>query len=148
MISYRISTIARLLGVSSDTVRRWIDEGLLETVSAKGISPEKKATNGLGPKRVSGKSVVEFIQQKPDFHQLESQFVQQQSIRNHFEGLVVAIVSDRVMSQVEMQCGAYRVVSLISTEAVKELGLEVGSIATAQIKATNVSIGLPRSEKL
>ncbi|WP_231979247.1 TOBE domain-containing protein [Tessaracoccus coleopterorum] len=44
------------------------------------------------------------------------------------------------MSQVELQCGRFRVVALISTEAVTELGLEVGVVGTAVIKATNVTI--------
>jgi len=52
------------------------------------------------------------------------------------------------MSQVDLQCGPYRVVSLVSTEAVEELNLEVGSVATAQVKATNVSVQLPEGEKL
>ncbi len=62
------------------------------------------------------------------------------SARNHLTGIVTKVTSDLVMSQVELQCGRYRIVSLISTEAVRELGLEVGSVATAVIKATNVSI--------
>lgn len=62
------------------------------------------------------------------------------SARNHLTGLVTGIVSDTVMSQVELQCGPYRVVSLVSTESVRELGLEVGSVATAVIKATNVAL--------
>ena len=62
------------------------------------------------------------------------------SARNHFTGLVMKVTSDKVMSQVELQCGPYRVVSLISTEAVEELGLEPGVIATAVIKSTNVTI--------
>ena len=62
------------------------------------------------------------------------------SARNHLTGIVTRVVSDNVMSQVDMQCGPYRIVALVSTEAVKELGLEPGSIATAVIKATNVTI--------
>lgn len=147
MSSYRISTIARLLGVSTDTVRRWLEEGLIKAQETP-HSEARISTPSSGPKRINGKSVVEFICQKPDFHQLHSGLAQQHSIRNHFEGLVIAITSDKVMSQVEMQCGPFRVVSLISTEAVKELGLEIGSIATAQVKATNVAIGLPPGEKL
>ena len=50
------------------------------------------------------------------------------------------VISDKVMSQVEMQCGNFRITSLISTEAVEELGLAPGVMAIAQIKATNVVI--------
>ena len=66
------------------------------------------------------------------------------SARNHLTGIVTAITSDVVMSQVSLQCGPFRVTSLISTEAVRELGLEVGSIATAVVKATNVHLEVPR----
>src|SRR5699024_1573201 len=62
------------------------------------------------------------------------------SARNKLNGLVTKIVSDTVMSQVELQCGPFRVASLISTEAVQDLGLEVGSPAIATVKATNVVI--------
>ena len=61
-----------------------------------------------------------------------------------FTGLVTGVVSDTVMSQVTLQCGPFRVVSLISTEAVRDLGLEVGSVATAVVKATNVHVETPR----
>ena len=67
------------------------------------------------------------------------------SARNHLTGLVTRVVSDTVMSQVELQCGRYRIVSLISTEAVQELGLEPGVVATAVIKATNVTIEMNRA---
>jgi molybdopterin-binding protein len=65
------------------------------------------------------------------------------SARNRFVGLVTDIVMDRVMAQVELQCGPHRVVSLISSEAVRELGLELGSVAVAVVKATNVIVEAP-----
>ena len=65
------------------------------------------------------------------------------SARNRFVGLVTRIESDKVMSQVELQCGPFRVVSLLSTEAVRELGLEPGSVAVAVVKATNVIVEIP-----
>ena len=65
------------------------------------------------------------------------------SARNRFVGLVTEILSDTVMSQVELQCGPHRVVSLMSTEAVRELGLEPGSVAIAVVKATTVIVETP-----
>ena len=62
------------------------------------------------------------------------------SARNRFVGIVTDIVMDTVMAQVELQCGPHRVVSLISSEAVRELGLELGSVAVAVVKATNVIV--------
>ena len=66
------------------------------------------------------------------------------SDRNRFVGLVTEITSDEVMSQVELQCGPYRVVSLLSTEAVRDLNLEPGSVAVAVIKSTNVIVEVER----
>ena len=62
------------------------------------------------------------------------------SARNRLHGVVVGVTRDRVMAQVEMVCGDYRVVSLMSREAADELGLEVGKHATAVIKSTNVIV--------
>lgn len=134
MSSYRISTVAHLLGVSDDSIRRWLDDGHLQA-----------DPNSPSPIRVLGTSIVDFLKNKPELHRL-STGRQTHSIRNHLTGLVIAITSDTVMSQVEMQCGPYRIVSLISTEAVHDLDLHVGSIAVAQVKATNVSVQLPEGD--
>ena len=138
MPHYKVSTLATLLGVSDDTVRRWLDDGLVT-----------RADNGQnsGPLRIDGASVEALINSQPDVHQL-ALGQDTQSVRNHLQGLVIAVHSDPVMSQVDLQCGPYRVVSLVSTESVRELGIEVGSIAMAQIKATNVSLQVPNGGNL
>lgn len=131
MSHLRISLAARLLGVSDDTVRRWIEAGRLTAEQDES-----------GRHVVSGVDVVTLAQElaaERDLADLDSG-AGVRSARNHLTGLVSRVTSDTVMSQVEMQCGPYRIVSLISTEAVRELGLEVGSVATAVIKATNVTI--------
>lgn len=117
-----------MLGVSDDTLRRWIDAGHLSA-----------GTDSAGRKVVDGAELAVLAQDKAkDFGDADSTgFI---SARNHFRGLVTKVVSDTVMSQVELQCGPFRVVSLISTESVKELGLVPGAVATARVKATNVVI--------
>ncbi|WP_040282145.1 TOBE domain-containing protein [Tessaracoccus massiliensis] len=129
MTHLRINEAAALLGVSDDTVRRWIDSGKL------------RATDEQGKKAVAGEDLAALVKDLADdsLDSLDSG-VGVRSARNHLTGIVTRVVSDRVMSQVEMQCGRYRIVSLISTEAVEELGLKAGSVATAVIKATNVTI--------
>ena len=67
-----------------------------------------------------------------------------QSVRNRFSGLVTRVVRDTVMAQVEIQAGPHRFVSLLSREAADELGLEPGVLAVAAVKATNVSVEIPR----
>lgn len=132
MTQLRISEAAVLLGVSDDTVRRWVDAGRLAA-----------GTDAVGRKVIAGADLARLAEE------LHADAVADpgsghRSARNYFTGLVTAVASDPVMSQVTMQCGPFRVVSLISTEAVNELGLELGSVAAAVVKATNVVIETPR----
>lgn len=126
MTQIRISTAADLLGVSDDTVRRWVELGRLTG-----------GTDDAGRQGVDGAELAALAQEIADGDKLGEGA---RSARNHLTGLVTRVVSDKVMSQVELQCGRFRIVSLISTEAVEELGLEPGVVATAVIKATNVTI--------
>lgn len=129
MTHLRISDAAALLGVSDDTVRRWIDSGRLTA-----------GTDASNRQVVDGVQLAELARANADARDQLDGGAGHRSARNHFTGLVTAVVSDTVMSQVELQCGPYRVVSLISTEAVRELGLEPGVVATAVVKATSVSV--------
>ena len=65
------------------------------------------------------------------------------SARNRFLGIVTAVKRDEVMAQVEVQCGPYRVVSLLSRESADELALDAGVRVVASIKATNVTVERP-----
>lgn len=125
MPHYRISEAARLLGVSDDTVRRWVDQGHLST-----------RPGGSGRAVIDGVELARWAQQ----HAHEPQGSSGSSARNRFHGIVTAVTVDGVMAQVDLQCGPYRVVSLISAEAAADLGLEVGTTATASVKATTVVI--------
>ncbi|WP_344683989.1 TOBE domain-containing protein [Saccharopolyspora taberi] len=130
MPHYRISEVAGLFGVSDDTVRRWTDGGHLPT--------DRDASGRLV---VDGAALARFAREQarsaPDPSGVG------RSARNRLVGLVTEVVSDRVMSQVEMQCGPHRVVSLMSTEAVRELGLEPGVLAVAVVKSTTVVVETP-----
>jgi len=126
----RVSEAAALLGVSDDTLRRWIDAEAVPT-----------------SKDEAGRTVVEGS----DIARLASRDTAAQdpthvgrSARNRFTGIVTRIQRDSVMAQVDMQCGPYRVVSLMSAEAVDDLALEVGSVATAVVKATTVIVETPQ----
>lgn len=127
MPQLRISEAAEHLGVSDDTVRRWIERGTLTAT-----------TDTSGRKVVDGLAVALAAREHSAPPGLPTGTAS--SARNRFAGLVTEILSDTVMSQVELQCGPFRVVSLMSTEAVRDLGLEPGSPAVAVIKSTNVII--------
>lgn len=131
---YRIREVAELLGVSDDTARRWSDAGTL----ASG-----KDENGRTV--VDGAVLAAFAVQHAASAATDTTGVTR-SARNHFAGLVTRVVADGVMAQVEMQCGPHRVVSLMSAEAVRELGLEPGSPAIAIVKATMVVVETPNGK--
>lgn len=134
MPHYRISEAAALLGVSDDTVRRWVDSGAL---TAQKDESGRAVVDGA---RLAAHS-QRAAREAPDPTGVTS------SARNRLVGLVTAVTSDRVMSQVEMQCGPHRIVSLMSTEAVHDLGLEVGSRAVAVVKSTNVIVETPGADR-
>jgi molybdopterin-binding protein len=128
--SYRIPEAAEVLGVSDDTLRRWIDAGRLATESDGGRTV------------VPGRALAELAVSLAD----DPESVPRAgavSARNRLPGIVTRVVKDTVMAQVELICGPYRLVSLMSSEAAEELGLEPGVRAIASVKSTNVVVERP-----
>jgi molybdopterin-binding protein len=128
MPQYRISQAASLLGVSDDTVRRWVDSGRL------------RAT-GTGVATVDGAELAALAQEIARTPEVGAPT--RESARNRFTGLVTRVVKDTVMAQVDLQCGPFRVVSLMSAEAAEELRLEPGVLAVAAVKSTHVVVEVP-----
>jgi len=126
MTHLRVSEAAALVGVSDDTLRRWIKAGGIETSVDEG-----------GRTVIAGADLAGYAVRAAAPHETGDVL---RSARNHFVGLVTAVKTDAVMAQVDLQCGPFRVVSLMSSEAVRELDLKVGSVATAVVKATTVII--------
>jgi molybdopterin-binding protein len=126
--SYRIAEAAELLGVSDDTVRRWIEAGRLATMEAP------------GPTAISGRDLALLVESRARPPAERSSVV---SARNRLSGIVTKVTKDAVMAQVEVTCGSYRMVSLMSAEAATELGLEPGVRAIVSVKSTNVVVERP-----
>jgi molybdopterin-binding protein len=130
MPNYRLGQAAQLLAVSSDTVRRMVDDGRLRAIRSAG-----------GQRLIDGTSLARFA--KPKRPKKPAAPVAQ-SARNRFPGIITRVIKDRVAAQVEIQAGPHRLVSLLTREAVDELGLKPGMPAVAIVKATNVGVELPR----
>lgn len=128
MQSYTIGQAARLLGVSPDTARRWADAGRVAT-----------HRDESGRRLIRGKDLAAFSVELAQSGGGE-EYVSHTSVRNAFPGIVTAVKLGDVAAQVEIQAGPHRLVSLLTREAVEELGLEVGVEATARVKSTNVHI--------
>lgn len=116
----RIGAVAQALGVSTDTLRRWEHEGRI-TFERRG-----------GQRYLAAGTLAALLH--------ESRSGGRSSARNRLEGIVIAVKRDDVMAQVELACGPFRVVSLMSREAADELGLAPGVAAAAVIKSTNVTV--------
>ena len=121
----RISEAAELLGVSDDTVRRWLESGRL-----------LRDPDAGGPQCVESRSLAALmVQQAPP-----ADHPMRQSARNRLPGIVTRVERDGVMALVEIQAGPHRMTSLMSRESADELGLEPGVRASAVVKSTNVVI--------
>src|SRR5215475_14264011 len=126
MTAFRIGEAAELLGVSPDTVRRWVDGGRLAAVRDE-----------HGHRMIAGTDLAAFARSlgtDPDARSEHS------SARNRMRGIVTNVIKDTVMAQVDIQAGPYRLVSLMSREAVDELDLQIGTVAVAVIKSTTVVV--------
>jgi molybdopterin-binding protein len=130
LTSLRVGQAAEMLQVSVDTLRRWETEGRLKVERSSGgqrIIPIGEVTRLLAERRI----------------QAVERPIIAGSARNRFPGIVTRIEKDRVAAVVEVIAGPHRMVSLMTAEAVDELGLKVGDDAVCVVKATNVMVEVP-----
>ena len=126
----RVGHAAEMLGVSVETLRRWEQEGRLRMDRSDGgqrLVPIEEITRLLSERR----------------RQSSDRPIVAQSARNRFPGVVTRIERDAIVGLVEIQAGPHRVVSLMTAEAVDELGLTVGSEVVGVVKATQVIVEVP-----
>ncbi|WAL39723.1 TOBE domain-containing protein [Brevibacterium sp. BRM-1] len=131
MSMHRVAQAAAFVGVSTDTLRRWIAQGRLS-----------EHQDSAGRLVVDGAELAALARDTAILPADPSGVAS--SARNRLVGLVTKVTTDTVMAQVDMQCGPHRIVSLMSREAVEDLDLKPGDVAVASVKATTVVVETPR----
>ncbi len=126
----RVGQAAEMLGVSVETLRRWEADGRLATTRSEG-----------GQRLVDLALVGRLLAERRQ--SASGRPIVAQSARNRFTGIVTRVERDNVAAVVEVQAGPHRLVSLMTAEAVDDLGLEVGKVAVCVVKATNVIVEIP-----
>ena len=126
----RVGEAAEMLGVSVETLRRWETEGRLRMERSEG-----------GQRLVDILEVARLIDERRKA--TAERPIVAQSARNRFQGIVTRIERDGVAAVVEVLAGPHRLVSLMTAEAVEELGLKIGDEAVCLVKATSVIVEIP-----
>ncbi len=132
--SMRIGEAAAMLGVSVESLRRWERDGrlrIVRTSSGQRLIPVSEVQRLLADRRET----------EPD------RPIVAQSARNRFAGVITRIDKDRVAAVVEIQAGPHRLVSLMTAEAVDDMGIRVGDEAIGVVKATNVIVEIPSARE-
>lgn len=130
MSNYRLGEAAAALGVSVDTLRRWVDSGRVPGTRSVG-----------GQRQIEPAALAELAREMAVAHVPSDGHGA--SARNRLPGVVTRVTRDGVMAQVELQVGRHRMVSLMTREAADELGLAAGVVAVATIKSTSVVVERP-----
>ncbi len=130
----RVGQAAEMLQVTVETLRRWETEGRLRVERSEG-----------GQRLIEMSEVSRLLDERRKG--VTDRPIVAQSARNRFSGIVTRIEADKVAAVVEVIAGPHRLVSLMTAEAVKELGLKVGDEAVCVVKATNVIVEIPSSRE-
>lgn len=130
MSEYSVGQVADLVGVSPDTIRRLCDDGSLATTRSKG-----------GHRVIPGPALAEYLSSTDVAWEPAATIAQ--SARNRFTGIITRVEVDKITALVELRAGPHRIVSLMTAEAVAELGLAPGELAVAAVKSTNVVVEVP-----
>ncbi len=126
----RVGLAAEMLGVSVDTVRRWERDGRIQMSRSSG-----------GQRVIDVAEVSRLLNERR--RAARDRTIVAQSARNRFPGIVTRVERDGVAAVVEVIAGPHRLVSLMTAEAVDELGLRIGDEAICIVKATNVIVEVP-----
>jgi molybdopterin-binding protein len=117
----RIGTAATALGVSIDTLRRWERAGRVSFVrkgQQRYLANEQLAQMMRDRARRGGRATV----------------------RNRLPGIVLGVRQDDSVAQIELACGAHRMVALMPRERADQLRLKPGDNVTAVMKPSAILV--------
>jgi molybdopterin-binding protein len=126
----RIGEAAETIGVSTDTLRRWIEDGRIQSERTSG-----------GQRTITRSEVNRLLAERRRAG--ADRPIVAQSARNRFPGVITSVRADTVAAVVEVQAGPHRLVSLLTREAVDELGLVPGKEVVCVVKSTDVIVEVP-----
>ena len=121
---------ARILGISYPTLKQWIYGRKLRSVKTVG-----------GHHRIPRAELDRFLhrlgkkagpERRQEFRRISG--------RNQLVGRVTELRLEGLMAQVRLSIGGQEITSIITSDAAREMGLQVGQTAAALIKSTEVMI--------
>jgi molybdopterin-binding protein len=116
---------AEKIGISYPALKHWILAGRIHTLKTPG-----------GHHRIPMDALEGFLPSPPT--QGGSTRI---SGRNQLRGTIIEVIVDGLLAKVVLAVGDQHVTAIITSDAVRELGLKPGDAAIALIKATEVMIG-------
>ncbi len=121
---------ARMLGISYPTIKQWILQGKLSTITTPG-----------GHHRIPQKNLEPFLEANRGQGEERSRArFQRVSGRNQLVGTVVDVRLEGLLAQVRLKIGDQQITAIITAEAAREMQLAKGDQAAALVKATEVMI--------
>ena len=121
---------AQILGISYPTLKQWIYHGKLRSVRTPG-----------GHHRIPRAELDRFLHRRGEKPGPERRHAFRRiSGRNQLMGRVVEVKVDGLLAQVKLSIGGQQITSIITADAVREMGLKPGMTAAALVKSTEVMI--------
>jgi molybdopterin-binding protein len=131
---YTVRHACKVLGVSYPTLKQWIYKGKIKTVKTQG-----------GHHRIPETEIDRLLPAIPQRGPVQTRRRSFRKIsgRNQLVGRIVDLKVEGLMAQVTLSIGGQHLTSIITADAVREMRLEKGQIASALIKSTEVMVMRP-----
>lgn len=134
MESLKPKDAAKLIGISYPTIKQWIYDGKIESVKTPG------GHHRIPPQEIERLTGTAAAGNSAAGKNLHSESI---SVRNRLLGIVTEITTEGLFSEVTIEVGGQRIISIITRRGGEELGLKKGMPVHALFKATEVMVSRP-----